>query len=87
MSRPNLCEVMRQWRWATRTELKHAAAEIGIGDSTLSRFERGDGMVGGETLAKIIQWLLSDAPAGQQRLGLEQPREGAGQPPGQEPSQ
>lgn len=30
----NLCEAMRQWRWASRRELKEVAKEIGIGDST-----------------------------------------------------
>lgn len=65
----NLCEAMRQWRWASRRELKEVAKEIGIGDSTLSRFERGEA-VGGETLAKILTWLMTDAPGGP-RLGLD----------------
>lgn len=83
MSYPNLCEVMRQWRWAARLELKNAAAQIGVSDATLSRFERGEN-VSGETLAKIISWLLSEAAPNQQRLGLDQPREGS-EPARQEP--
>lgn len=62
MSAPNLCEVLRQWRWASRVELKTAAKAIGVSESTLSRFERGE-QPGGETLAKVLRWLLADGQA------------------------
>lgn len=55
-----LCDVLRQWRWAERRELKEVAAEIGVGESTLLRFERGSA-ASGETLARVIAWLLTDA--------------------------
>jgi transcriptional regulator with XRE-family HTH domain len=53
----NLSQVLRQWRYAERLELKDAARLIGINPSTLSRFERGQ-IPGGETLARIVTWLL-----------------------------
>jgi transcriptional regulator with XRE-family HTH domain len=59
-SGPRLCEVLRQFRWAARLELKAVAADIGISDSVLSRFERGEN-IAGESLIKIVRWLLSDA--------------------------
>ncbi len=58
----NLGRVLRQWRWAEKLELKDAAAIFGTTPSTLSRLERGQAVVGGDTLAKIIVWLLSPAP-------------------------
>jgi len=60
MSAPRLCSVIASWRWAARLELKTVAADIGISDSVLSRFERGEN-IAGESLIKIVRWLLSDA--------------------------
>ena len=67
MPSPNLCEVVRQWRWASRVELKAAAQAVGVGESTLSRFERGEA-VGGETMAKVLRWLLAESGSPRQAV-------------------
>jgi transcriptional regulator with XRE-family HTH domain len=41
--------------------LKDAAKEIGVTLSTLARIESGE-MMDGETLAKILTWLISSTP-------------------------
>lgn len=64
----NLSEVLRQWRWAARTDLKTAAAEIGISDSTLASFERGNS-VSGDTLIRILAWLLAPPDDGPEKPG------------------
>jgi transcriptional regulator with XRE-family HTH domain len=84
MSALNFCEVMRQWRWASRRELKEVAKEIGISDSTLSRFERGESVTA-DTLSALLKWLLRDGPTSD-RLGLDVPRDnrlGLGVPDGE----
>jgi transcriptional regulator with XRE-family HTH domain len=53
----NLSQVLRQWRYAERLELKGAAKLIGISPATLSRIEKGQS-VGGDTLARLVTWLL-----------------------------
>ena len=58
----NLSRLLRQWRYAERLDLKDAARLIGINPSTLSRFERGQ-IPGGDTLAKIVTWLLKSEEA------------------------
>jgi len=52
-----ICEVLRQYRWATKQEGKVLAEEMGIGASTLSRIERGK-MPDAEGLALILRWIL-----------------------------
>jgi hypothetical protein len=59
MSEPIICDVMKQWRWASRRDLRSMAAEIGTDYSTLDRFERGKGH-SAETLSKILRWMLSE---------------------------
>ena len=54
-----LCEVLRQYRWATKQQGKVLAEEIGIDPSTLSRFEHGR-MPDATHLAQILRWLLDD---------------------------
>lgn len=61
MTAPNLCEVMRQWRHASGLELKIVAEAIGVTEPALARFESGDHADGGETLAKVVRWLLAGA--------------------------
>jgi len=56
-----LSDVLAQWRWAVRGDLGVVAAEIGISASTLSRFEKGENP-SGETLSKVMRWLLTDLP-------------------------
>ena len=51
--------VLRRYRAITEKTTRELAAEIGIGASTYSRIERGEGM-DGETLATILKWLLSE---------------------------
>jgi transcriptional regulator with XRE-family HTH domain len=53
----NLSRVLSQWRYAERRDLKGAAKLIGISPATLSRIEKGQS-VGGETLARLVTWLL-----------------------------
>lgn len=70
-------DLLAQWRWATRRELTEVAAEIGIGSSTLSRLEKG-GTPDGETLTKVMRWVLGDAaqpPARPGQLMLEDHRD------------
>ena len=40
--KPNICEVTRQFRWASRQTVRQLAAQIDIDDGALSRFERGE---------------------------------------------
>ena len=54
-----LCEVLRQYRWATKQGLRPLAKEIGFSAPTLNRIERGD-MLGGDSLIKILRWLLEE---------------------------
>jgi transcriptional regulator with XRE-family HTH domain len=56
-----MSDVLAQWRWATRCDLNVLAADIGISASTLSRFEKGENP-SGDTMAKIMRWLLVDLP-------------------------
>lgn len=65
MTAPNLCEVMRQWRHASGLELKIVSQAIGVTEPELARFERGLGG-GGETLAKVMRWLLAEGRATEQ---------------------
>lgn len=55
----NLARVIRQWRWAEKKTLEQAAAEIGISEMTLQRFEN-EKTPSGETLRAILDWLLRD---------------------------
>ena len=54
-----LCEVLRQYRWATKIGSREMAAEIGISGSTLVRIERGE-VPHGSTMAKVLRWLLKE---------------------------
>ncbi len=53
-----LGDVLRKWRRASDLNVREAAALLGVSHGTLSRVERGEKM-DGETLAKILAWLLS----------------------------
>lgn len=52
-----LCEVLKQYRWATKVGVRELAAEIGFSAATLSRIENG-GTPDGVILSKILCWLL-----------------------------
>lgn len=52
-----LCDVLRDWRWAQKINVRLVAKEIGISAATLSRIERGENC-DAETLSKILVWLL-----------------------------
>ena len=54
-------DVLRKWRKMSDFTLKDAAKEIGVTLSTLARIESGE-MMDGETLAKILTWLISSTP-------------------------
>lgn len=56
-----LCQVLRNYRWATKQGLRELAQEIGTSHSTLGRIERGF-MPDGKTLTKILVWLLGKEP-------------------------
>lgn len=49
--------LIRAYRHKTDLTLMELAAEIGVGVSTLSRVETGDGM-DGETLGKVLVWMM-----------------------------
>lgn len=53
-----LGEVIRKWRKMSDVGIRDISSEIGISHGTLSRIERGEPMEG-ETLAKVLHWLLS----------------------------
>ena len=73
--KPNITEVLRQYRWASRQTVRQLAAQIDIDDGALSRFERGES-ISAETLTKVLRWLLNEAQA-EPQPGL--PIEGEGQ--------
>ncbi len=52
--------VIAGYRWANRIDLRDLAKEIGTSPSTLSRFENCKSSGDGETLAKILKWLLAE---------------------------
>ena len=56
-----LCEVLRQYRWATKQSLRPLAAELGMSFATLSRIENG-GTPDGRNLSAILRWLLEETP-------------------------
>ena len=60
----NLGEVLNQYRWATRQKLEDVAAAIGLSPSTLGSIERG-GKPNGDSLTKILLWVLSPTTAGE----------------------
>lgn len=53
-----LGDVIRRWRRSLDIGVREAAKQIGVSHGTLSRVERGEKMEG-ETLVKILRWLLS----------------------------
>ena len=55
-----LCEVLRQYRWATKRTLRPFAIELGMSAATLSRIENG-ATPDGRNLSQILRWLL-DSP-------------------------
>ena len=63
--KPNITEVLRQYRWASRQTVRQLAAQIDIDDGALSRFERGES-ISAETLTKVLRWLLTEAQAAPQ---------------------
>lgn len=52
-----LAEVINHWRRIKDKGIREVAKDIGISAATLSRIERGENC-DGQTLAKIICWLL-----------------------------
>lgn len=52
-----LGELIRLWRKMKDKGIREIAQDIGISHGTLSRIERGEPMEG-ETLAKVLKWLL-----------------------------
>jgi len=52
-----LAEVINHWRRIKGYGIRGVAKDIGISPATLSRIERGENC-DGQTLAKIICWLL-----------------------------
>ncbi len=50
-------EIIRQYRWATKTGVRVRAREIGVSPATLSRIERGEQM-DGATLILILAWMF-----------------------------
>lgn len=67
-----LCDVLKQYRWATKISARAMAAEIGFSPSTLSRIEGGE-VPTGSNLAKVLCWLLreGDAMEGTAAVGEE----------------
>lgn len=61
-----ICEVLRQYRWATKQEGRAFAKEIGIGASTLSRIEHGK-MPDAANLALILRWPLGEEEDGESK--------------------
>jgi len=57
-SQMNICDVLRRWRRAEDMTLDDASRVIGLPRHTLNRVELG-GMPDGETLAKLLTWLVS----------------------------
>ena len=52
-----LCDVLKQWRWAERLSVREAAKVIGVSSSTLNRFENGK-PADQETIVRIMLWLF-----------------------------
>lgn len=64
----NLGIVLKNWRWATKMDVRTAAKLFHISPATLSRIERGENC-DGETLSNILIWLLcSDGVDEQQEI-------------------
>jgi ribosome-binding protein aMBF1 (putative translation factor) len=53
-----LAELVRAWRCHHEMSYREAAEKIGIPESVLRRFERGE-TVSGPTLLALIQWAIS----------------------------
>ena len=51
--------MLKRWRVLGEMNLRTAAKMMGTSAATLSRLERGENP-DGKTLAKILQWVLSD---------------------------
>ena len=58
-----LGEVLRKWRVMSEMDLRQASKKIGIAHSTLLRLEEGKLPPHGETVVKLIVWLLEDERA------------------------
>ncbi len=54
-----LGELVKEWRWAKKINVRDAAKEIGISAATLSRFERGNA-IDGDVLSKLLRWSLME---------------------------
>lgn len=59
----NIGMVIAGFRWAHRINIRDLAKELGVSSATLSRIECGKSC-DGDTLAKIISWMLGDHDAG-----------------------
>lgn len=53
-------KVLKNWRILSQMDTKEAAEMIGIGATTYRRLEEGSTPPHGETVVKIIRWLLED---------------------------
>lgn len=54
----NIAEVLRSWRGFQGLSVRDAARAIGLTSATYSRIERGYN-ADGETLGRVLRWLLS----------------------------
>lgn len=53
-------KVLKSWRILNQLDTKEAAGLVGIGATTYRRLEEGSTPPHGETVVKIIRWLLED---------------------------
>lgn len=53
-----LAAVLRKYRLMNELTVRDLAKSIGISAPTLCRFENGNGGIDGDTLAKILLWLM-----------------------------
>lgn len=54
----NLSIVLKQWRWASKLNVRDAAKKIGVNHSTLCRIESGKAM-DSKNMSIVLKWLLS----------------------------
>lgn len=57
--------VLKKWRMLSGLEIREAADQIGIASSTLRRVEEGAIPPHGETLIKLLNWLLEPEMIGE----------------------
>lgn len=57
-----LGSILKKWRLISDLDLREAAEKIGIAPSTYLRIEQGKVPPHGETLIKLLHWLLEAEP-------------------------